>query len=142
MTIALPAELRELVESGPYVHLSTVNPDGSPQVTVVWVGIEDDHLVTAHLGRYAKIRNLEREPRAVLSFLAPATPGEFMHPYAVVNARARVEHTDRAWPLLDRLAKLYVGPDAGFPAPPQDGFLVHYDIERIGGVGPWAPGGR
>ena len=32
---ALPPELRELIESGPMVHLSTINPDGSPQVTVI-----------------------------------------------------------------------------------------------------------
>jgi Pyridoxamine 5'-phosphate oxidase len=44
----LPRELRELVESGPLAHLSTINADGSPQVSVVWIGLDGDDLVTEH----------------------------------------------------------------------------------------------
>jgi hypothetical protein len=44
----IPASVRELVSSGPLAHLTTINPDGSPQVTVVWVGIEDDAFVCGH----------------------------------------------------------------------------------------------
>ena len=36
----LPNELRQLIESGPLAHLSTINPDGSPQVTVIWIGLD------------------------------------------------------------------------------------------------------
>ncbi len=53
---ALPPELRALIESGPMLHLSTINPDGSPQVSVVWVGLDGDQPVTAHLRRQAKLR--------------------------------------------------------------------------------------
>ena len=38
----IPPELRALIESGAHAHLVTLNPDGSPQVTLVWIGIEDD----------------------------------------------------------------------------------------------------
>ena len=40
---------RALIESGALGHLATIDPDGSPQVTLVWVGIDGDELVTAHL---------------------------------------------------------------------------------------------
>jgi hypothetical protein len=43
-----PASVRDLIASGPLAHLTTINADGSPQVTVVWVGIEDDEFVCAH----------------------------------------------------------------------------------------------
>jgi len=138
----LTGELRDLIESGPMAHLSTINADGSPQVSVIWVGLDGDDLVSGHMGRYAKLRNIERDPRVVLSFDAPRAPGVFMNPYAVLRARATVEPSDEAWNLLDRLAKVYVAPDTEFPAPKGPGYVVRYSVDRIGGVGPWAPASR
>jgi PPOX class probable F420-dependent enzyme len=139
---ALPPELRDLVESGPMTHLSTVNADGSPQVTVIWTGLDGDDLVSGHMGWYTKLRNIERDPRVVLSFDAPRGPGVFMNPYAVLQARAAIEPSDGAWDLLNRLAKVYVSPEAEFPAPKGPGYIVRYSVERIGGIGPWAPSSR
>jgi PPOX class probable F420-dependent enzyme len=138
----LPRELRDLIESGPMAHLSTISADGSPQVSVIWIGLDGDDLVSAHMGRYAKLRNIERDPRVVLSFDVPRAPGVFMNPYAVLRARATVEPSDEAWNLLGRLAKVYVAPDTEFPAPKGPGYVVRYSVERIGGVGPWAPDSR
>jgi PPOX class probable F420-dependent enzyme len=133
----LPPELRDLIASGPMAHLSTVNADGSPQVTVIWIGLDGDDLVSGHLARHAKLRNIERDPRVVLSFDAPRVPGVFMNEYAVVRARAVVQPRDDTWDLLNRLAKVYMSPDAEFPAPKVSGYVVRYSVERIGGVGPW-----
>lgn len=137
----LPPELRELIDAGPMAHVTTLNTDGSPQVSVVWVGLDGDDLVTGHLHHGAKLRNVERDPRAVVSMDAPREPGVFLNPYAVVHASATVEPSDQAWDLLDRLAKVYVGPETTFPAPRGPGYVVRYRVERIGGVGPWAPSG-
>jgi len=134
----LPAELTELIDAGPLAHLSTINADGSPQVSVMWIGRDGDELLSGHLGRYLKVRNMERDPRVVLSFEAKHEPGMFMVPYATLRAHATVEPSDEAWDLLDRLAKVYVSPDTEFPAPRGPGLIVRYTIERIGGVGPWA----
>jgi PPOX class probable F420-dependent enzyme len=136
--ITLPAQLRDLIESGPLAHLATVNADGSPQVTVIWIGFDGDDVVSAHLGRYAKIRNIERDPRVVLSFTTAQDRTTVMNPYAVLHARAIVEPSDQAWDLLDRLTKVYLSPSAQFPAPKVPGYIVRYHVERIGGVGPWA----
>ncbi|MGW5365598.1 PPOX class F420-dependent oxidoreductase [Actinopolymorpha pittospori] len=133
----LPRELEELVASGPMAHLTTINADGSPQVTVMWIAVDGDDLVSAHMGWYAKLRNIDRDPRVVLSFDAPREPGVFMNPYAVVRARASIEPSEQAWDLLNGLAKVYIGPDAEFPAPKGPGFIIRYSVERIGGVGPW-----
>jgi PPOX class probable F420-dependent enzyme len=139
---ALPPELRALIASGPMAHLSTINPDGSPQVTVIWIGLDGDDLVSGHMSWYAKLRNIDRDPRVVLSFDAPRVPGVFLNQYAVVRARATVQPTDDAWDLLNRLAKIYVSADTEFPSPRGPGYIVHYSVERIGGVGPWAPPAR
>jgi hypothetical protein len=81
---------------------------------------------------------MERDPRVVLSFEAPRDRRAVLNPYAVLDARATVEPSDAAWDLLDRLTKTYMSPAAEFPAPKGPGYIVRYDVERIGGVGPWA----
>jgi PPOX class probable F420-dependent enzyme len=91
MSGGLTPELRELVEAAPLVHLATVDPDGAPQVSVIWIGLAGDQLVSGHMSRYRKIRNVERDPRVVLSFTAPRDPTAFLNPYAVIHARATVE---------------------------------------------------
>jgi len=136
--IALPPELRDLIGSGPLAHLTTLNADGSPQVTVIWIGLDGDDIVSGHLGKYAKVRNIERDPRVALSFTAARDRTAVLNPYAVLQATAVVEPSEQAWDLLDRLTKEYVSPDAEFPAPKGPGYIVRYHVERIGGVGPWA----
>jgi PPOX class probable F420-dependent enzyme len=135
----LPRELRDLLGSGPMAHLSTINANGSPQVTVIWIGLDGDDLVSGHMSMRAKLRNMERDPRVVLSFDAPRVRGVLLNEYVVLRARAAVQPSDDAWKLLNRLAKVYVSPDAEFPGPEGPGYVVRYSVERIGGVGPWVP---
>jgi PPOX class probable F420-dependent enzyme len=134
----LPPELRDLIASGPMTHLSTINADGSPQVTVIWIGLDGEELVSGHMARHVKLRNIERDPRVVLSFDAPRVPGVFLNEYAVIRARAVVQPSEEAWDLLNGLAKIYVSPTTEFPRPRGPGYIVRYSVERIGGVGPWA----
>ena len=58
---------RDLIGQGADATLVTLNPDGSPQVTVVWVALEStpdgDELVSAHLAEHRKVRNVRRDPR-------------------------------------------------------------------------------
>jgi PPOX class probable F420-dependent enzyme len=134
----ISAELRALIEAGPLAHLSTINPDGSPQVTVIWIGLDGDQLVSGHMSRHLKLRNIERDPRVVLSFDGPRDPGAFLNPYAVLRARAVVESSDQTWDLLNRLTKVYMSPDSEYPRARKPGYIVRYTVERVSGVGPWA----
>jgi predicted pyridoxine 5'-phosphate oxidase superfamily flavin-nucleotide-binding protein len=70
----IPNELRDLIESGPLAHLTTINPDGSPQVTVIWIGLDGDAVVSGHLAHHKKIKNIERDPRAFCPSPPHATP--------------------------------------------------------------------
>jgi len=69
--MTIPESVRALIATGPNAHLTTLNADGSPQVTVVWVGIDNDELVIGHMGVWQKVKNVRRDPRVVLSMLAP-----------------------------------------------------------------------
>ena len=132
---------RALIGSGTDATLVTLNPDGSPQVTVVWVALqstpEGDELVTAHLGAYKKVRNVRQDGRVALTILS-AERGEVMRPYLSVTGTARIVEGG-APELLAELAKTLASPGVAFPpdnAPP--GFLTRIRIDKVGGVGPWA----
>ena len=134
--------LRELVESGPLAHLVTVNADGSPQVTVVWIGVEGDEIVCGHLFRHRKVRNILRDPRVALSLEAEASNDIGMRNYAVVYGVARI--TEGGAPeLLQRLAYTYVGPGVTFPPMPDPppGYVTRIRVERVTGQGSWADQG-
>jgi PPOX class probable F420-dependent enzyme len=77
VTVALPQELRDLIESGPLAYASTINADGSPQVTAIWIGLDGDDLISTHMRYNAKLRNMERDPRVVLAFAPPQRPGDW-----------------------------------------------------------------
>jgi len=135
----LPDSAREVLESDGLAHLVTLNPDGSPQVTCVWVGLEGDEIVCAHLGRYQKVKNIERDPRVTLSVEAPGENAIGMKHYLVVHGQARI--TEGGAPeLLQTLAETYVGPGVMFPPMPDPppGVVTRITPERIGGMGPWA----
>jgi PPOX class probable F420-dependent enzyme len=140
VTATLPRELRDLIESGPLTYLSTINADGSPQVTAIWIGLDGDSIISTHMRFNVKLRNMQRDPRVVLSFAPAQQPGDWMGPYAIIHATASIGPIGPTGPLLTRLAKAYVGADAEYPDLSQTGYIVRYAIRRIGGVGPWAQG--
>lgn len=134
---SLPTELRDLIESGPLAHLSTINPDGSPHVNVIWIGLDGEDIVSGHMSRKRLVRNIERDSRVVLSFTGPRDHDAFLNPYAVIRGTAIVEPSDGTWELLNRLAKTYIRRDSEFPRPTGPGYITRYKIERVSGVGPW-----
>jgi len=138
--VEIPPEAREVLESDRLAHLVTLNPDGSPQVSCVWVGLEGDEIVSGHLGTRQKVRNVERDPRVALSIEAKGTNELGLQEYLVVHGRGRIQEGG-APELLQRLARTYIGPDAVFPLMPDPppGFVTRITVERLGGVGPWAP---
>lgn len=133
---------RELIGKGADATLVTLNPDGSPQVTLVWVALQStpdgDELVTAHLAEHKKVRNVRNDGRVAVTILSEGHAGKVMRPYLAINGTARVVEGG-APELLNDLAQTLAAPDAQFPpegAPP--GFLTRIRIEKVGGVGPWA----
>jgi PPOX class probable F420-dependent enzyme len=136
--MTIPAAVAALIEEGRLAHLVTLEPDGRPQITGIWVGIEDDEIVSGHLSsRQRKLANIRRDPRVALS-IATGRPGPHgMEPYVVIHGRARVTEGGGA-DLLRRLAAVYLGPDVNFvPANAPDGFVTRIAVERIGGSGDW-----
>lgn len=136
----LPQSARDLIESGSLAHLVTLNADGSPQVTCVWIGLEGDEIVSGHLRLdQQKVKNIGRDPRVALSIEGSEIQPPGLKQYLVVHGRARLVEGG-APELLQRLARVYLGPDVTFPpmADPPPGGVLRIIVERLGGVGPWA----
>ena len=136
---SLPQSARDLVESGALAHLVTIAADGSPHVTCIWVGLDGDELISAHLGEQRKLQNVRRDPRIALSLEGTRVRPPGLKEYLVIHGRARIEEGG-APELLQRLAHVYLGPDVKFPPmdDPPAGYTMRIQVDRIGGVGPWA----
>jgi PPOX class probable F420-dependent enzyme len=136
----IPQSIRELIAKAPLAHLTTLNPDGSPQVTVVWVGIENEEFVIGHLAVHKKIKNIRRDARVALSMLSDKTNANGLREYVVVYGNARVTEGG-AVDLLGRLAPLYLGPKAVYPPAAMrniPGYVTRIMPRRFTGIGPWA----
>jgi PPOX class probable F420-dependent enzyme len=138
--VDLKPEARELIESGSLGHLVTLNEDGSPQVACIWVGLEGEEIVSGHLAEtQKKLKNVRRDPRVALSIEGTEIQPPGLKQYLVVHGRARLEPGGGP-ELLQRLAHVYLGPDVKFPPMenPPPGYVMHIEIDRVGGVGPWS----
>ncbi len=122
--------VKGLLDQKVYVHLATIMPDGSPQVSVVWVARDGDKvLFSSALGR-VKPRNIELDPRVALSFTPPDKPYE----NTVLRGRVTKTATDGTW-LIDQLANKYLGHESYQFATPGE-VRVNYEIE-IDAVSQW-----
>jgi PPOX class probable F420-dependent enzyme len=128
-----------VLEGPGLAHLVTLEPDGRPQVSIVWVGLDGDEIVAGHLPNHRKLRNIRSDPRVALSIEAGTRNEIGLDEYVVVHGHARVSEGG-APELLQRLARTYLGPDVRFPPmdDPPPGYITHIAVDRIGGVGPWA----
>jgi PPOX class probable F420-dependent enzyme len=138
--MAIPESARKVIESGRLAHVVTINRDGSPQVTIVWAGTDGDEIVMAHFRNHLKLKNIRRDPRVSLSIETDNVNAMGLTEYLVVHGTARIEEGGAA-ELLQKLAYIYIGPDAGkFPpgdTPMPPGYITRITPQRFSGVGPW-----
>jgi PPOX class probable F420-dependent enzyme len=134
----IPESARRLIEAGAHAHLVTLNPDGSPQVTVVWAGVDGDDIITAHLPENKKVRNVRNDGRVAVTFEGSTKSALGLVEYLVIYGQAHIEEGG-APELLQKLATVYMGPGVKFPPmdDPPPGYILRIRVERLGGVGPW-----
>jgi len=107
MPASIPASHRDLFEKPNFGHLATLMPDGSPQVTPVWVDIDGDTILVNTAEGRVKARNLARDGRVAISV------ADQQNPYRYIQVRGRViaRTHDGADAHIDKLAKKYLGQD-------------------------------
>jgi PPOX class probable F420-dependent enzyme len=109
----LTDKVRTLFDGRNFAVLSTLEPDGTPHSTVVWVGRDGDEIVIALPESRRKTANLRRDPRATVVIFDAASPYES----AQVQGTASLED-DPGGTVVDRLSHKYTGgPYPGFAGP-------------------------
>ncbi|MFF5534292.1 PPOX class F420-dependent oxidoreductase [Streptomyces cinerochromogenes] len=117
MSAVLSDRLKSVLDGKVFIVVGTVQPDGSPQLSPVWVMRDGDDLLFSTTADRRKYRNLDRDPRVTVAVLNPDEPYE----YAEIRGTAEMT-TDGGQDLIDRLSRKYTGKDyADFnPAAAQD----------------------
>src|SRR6478752_1370758 len=108
MPATIPSDYMELFKKPAFASVATLNADGSPQVTPVWVDFDGTHvLINTAKGR-VKAKNFAREPRVALSIADPDNA------YRYVGIQGRVvEMTEQGGDAhIDKMAKKYLGKDS------------------------------
>ena len=125
--MALQENISNALAGKQFWTLATVNPDGTPQATVVWVQERDGKiLVNTALGR-KKPRNIERNPNVALSWFDPENP------YSTISIQGRVAESytgDQAEADIDSAAKKYIDKDV-YPWRKEGEQRVSYLIEPL-----------
>lgn len=137
----LNAQVRARLTAPNFWHLATVNPDGSPQVTPMWVDVEGDHVLFNTARGRVKEENLRRDPRVSLSCIDPDNPYDRVE----IRGRAvRFVEGEEAERCMDRLAKKYVGTDRyEWLVPGEQRVMILVEptrVRHVVGVEPFRPG--
>ncbi len=137
----LPESAKELIRSGRLAHLVTLDVDGSPHVTLAWVGLDGDDVVMGTMPDQRKIKNMRRDPRVAISIDTTKKNEIGLDQYLVIYGNATVLEGG-APELLQELAYTYIGPGVKFPPfpNPPPGYVTRVAVDRLGGIGPWTSG--
>ena len=138
----LPDSVRELFERDLHATVVTLEPDGSPQASLVWMRVEGDELVFGAEEGRRKVANIRRDPRVSVIVQDDRTHAIGLVQHLTIAGRASIVGPDVPGPyteLMDDLARRYLGTET-YPMPnrgSRTAVIVRIRPERIGGLGPW-----
>ncbi|GMQ84908.1 MAG: PPOX class F420-dependent oxidoreductase [Acidimicrobiia bacterium] len=132
MGIVLPEDLKAVIDAANFAHLVTLDPDGTPQATAMWIMRDGDRIVFNTAQGRRKWRNMNNDPRVAVS-ISPASK-----PYENWSMQGQVAEmrTSDGVAVIDRLAQKYLGKEQ-YPwlTPDMVRVTVIVDVERIAGNG-------
>ena len=118
--VALPDEVRKLLDEPNYVHLSTIRADGTPRNWVVWVGLEGEHVLVCTGGATLKAKDMARNPAVALSVTA------LDNPYAMAAVQGWVVEIrdDADCRYMDPISHKYTGQPFPMRGPGRQCFVI------------------
>jgi PPOX class probable F420-dependent enzyme len=139
----IPETAYRLFEQPKDVTIITVDPDGSPQASLVWAERDGDDLVMGLQAPHRKTRNLLRDPRVTLLIQDDQVSSRGITQYLVVRGTAKLEGPGipaEYKALMDRETQRYLGlPEFPFGEGIWDtGMIARVTVERVTGEGPWS----
>jgi PPOX class probable F420-dependent enzyme len=107
MAGVIPEDYLDLFQKKAFAHLATLNSDGTPQVTPVWIDYDGTHILVNSARGRRKDKNMERNRAVALSIQDPDNP------YRYLEVRGNVDEIteEGADQHIDKMAKKYIGED-------------------------------
>ena len=129
MAMTLPDKAKKMFQGKNFAHIASLMPDGSPQVSAVWVEVDGNNIVLNTDESTLKVKNFRKDPRTAISIVDQEDP------YQAVVVRGRVVEirpdTDGAH--IDSLAKKYLGLDEyPFHQPDEKRVIVVVEPDKVG----------
>jgi PPOX class probable F420-dependent enzyme len=124
--------LLKLLREPAYAQIATLMPDGSPQITQVWIDTDGEHLLVNTAEGRQKDRNVRRDPRVAVNVVDPGNAWRL----AMIRGRVADITTEGADDLIDQLAKKYLGVDSyPFRNPEETRITLKIAPEKISEIG-------
>lgn len=128
MATILSEAVRALIDGPNFATVATLNPDGTPQTSVVWIGLDAGDLVFSATEDRQKVRNLRRDPRASVSIIDAADP------YRHAQLRGSVTIVSDPDKILPKtLSHKYLGEDPPPEGPEVERVIVRLQVEKVAG---------
>ncbi|MFG6502809.1 PPOX class F420-dependent oxidoreductase [Microbacterium sp. P05] len=130
--MTLPDALLDLLNKPSPCFLSTIMPDGSPQVTETWVGTDGENVIINTVVGFVKVRNVERDPRVALAIQDPANPFRYIQ----VRGRVISMTTEGGAENIDALSQKYTGrPYPWYGGRDQQRIILTISADKVSGEG-------
>jgi PPOX class probable F420-dependent enzyme len=128
VTVSLSDDARRVLDAKSFAVVATLNPDGSPQTSVVWVGLVDEAVVFSTTRQRRKGRNLARDPRVSITVIDPEDPYKFLE----VRGRAElIDDPERSFG--SAMWQKYLGQEAPADRPGVERMIVRVVPEKVTG---------
>lgn len=122
VSLEFDEETRKLLDERNFATVATLNRDGGPQTSVVWIVRDGDTVLFSVTGNRQKARNLARDPRVSLTVF------DLNNPYHSVEVRGTAELVEDREKVLPRTAsQKYLGEDP----PPESEDVLRYIVRVI-----------
>ncbi len=123
---AIPERFHDLVQSTAFAFVSTLGPDGAPQVNPVWFLWDGERIQISLIEGKQKFRNLQRDPRIAIAIAHPSDP------YRYLEVRGRVGRIERDVDnrVFEAISRKYTG--VAFSMEPEDTvrYVAAVEVER------------
>lgn len=132
MGVQIPDKARGLLEGSNFCHLATLMPDGTPQLTPVWVDVDGDYVLINTAEGRLKVRNMRRDPRVAVEVSNAENPYE----YVSIQGKVVEEDHDGADQHINKQSKKYLGQDEyPFRQPGEVRVIFKIEAEKVSTYG-------
>lgn len=126
--MALPNDLLDVLHAPALCFLTTLMPDGSPQITETWVDTDGENIVINTVSTHQKTRNVERDQRVAVAIADPSSPSR----YWAIRGRVLSSTTEGAEEHIDKVAHKYLGsPYPWYGGRSQQRVLLTISVDKL-----------